>query len=130
MRISDWSSDVCSSDLGTVRTFRKETQDQLEQDLERIARGICDSQGATMTLRYERRYPALVNSEVETGIAAADAARVVGEDKVILGADALMGSEDFAYMLQARPGCYIWIGNGTERLAEHKEESQSHMRFS
>ncbi|HEY9536248.1 MAG TPA: M20 aminoacylase family protein [Kiloniellaceae bacterium] len=99
---------------GTVRTFRKETQDQLEQDLERIARGICDSQGATMTLRYERRYPALVNSEVETGIAAAAAARVVGEDKVILGADALMGSEDFAYMLQARPGCYIWIGNGTD----------------
>src|SRR3546814_3296912 len=83
MRISDWSSDVCSSDLGTVRTFRKETQDQLEQDLERIARGICDSQGATMTLRYERRYPALVNSEVETGIAAAAAARVVGEDKEI-----------------------------------------------
>src|SRR3546814_13348929 len=74
----------------------KETQDQLEQDLERIARGICDSQGATMTLRYERRYPALVNSEVETGIAAAAAARVVGEDKVILGADALLGSEVFA----------------------------------
>src|SRR3546814_14210964 len=48
---------------GTVRTFRKETQDQLEQDLERIARGICDSQGATMTLRYEPRYQALVNRD-------------------------------------------------------------------
>jgi amidohydrolase len=99
---------------GTVRSFRKDTQDRMERDLERIARSICESQGATMTLRYERRYPALVNSEAETGIAAAVAARVVGEDKVVAGAEPLMGSEDFAYMLQARPGCYIWLGNGTE----------------
>jgi hippurate hydrolase len=99
---------------GTVRSFNKQTQDRMERDLERIARGICESQGATMTLRYERRYPALVNTETETGIAAAAAARVVGEDKVMLGADPLMGSEDFAYMLQARPGCYVWLGNGTE----------------
>jgi hippurate hydrolase len=99
---------------GTVRSFNKQTQDRMERDLERIARGICESQGATMTLRYERRYPALVNTEAETGIAAAAAARVVGEDKVMLGADPLMGSEDFAYMLQERPGCYVWLGNGTE----------------
>jgi amidohydrolase len=99
---------------GTVRSFRKDTQDQMERDIARIARGLCDSQGATMTLRYERRYPALVNSEAETATAAAAAARVVGEDKVMKGADPLMGSEDFAYMLQAKPGCYIWLGNGTE----------------
>jgi hippurate hydrolase len=99
---------------GTVRSFNKQTQDRMERDLERIARGICESQGATMTLRYERRYPALVNTEAETGIAAAAAARVVGEDKVMVGADPLMGSEDFAYMLQERPGCYVWLGNGTE----------------
>jgi hippurate hydrolase len=99
---------------GTVRSFNKQTQDRMERDLERIARGICESQGATMTLRYERRYPALVNTEAETDIAAAAAARVVGEDKVMLGADPLMGSEDFAYMLQERPGCYVWLGNGTE----------------
>jgi hippurate hydrolase len=99
---------------GTVRSFNKQTQDRMERDLERIARGICESQGATMTLRYERRYPALVNTQAETGIAAAAAARVVGEDKVMLGADPLMGSEDFAYMLQEKPGCYVWLGNGTE----------------
>jgi len=99
---------------GTVRSFNKQTQDRMERDLERIARGVCESQGATMTLRYERRYPALVNTEAETDIAAAAAARVVGEDKVMLGADPLMGSEDFAYMLEARPGCYVWLGNGTE----------------
>ena len=99
---------------GTVRSFRKDTQDRMEQDIERIARATCEAQGATMTLRYERRYPALVNSAAETEIAAAAAARVVGADKVTLGADPLMGSEDFAYMLQARPGCYIWLGNGSE----------------
>ncbi len=99
---------------GTVRSFRKDTQDRMEQDIERIARATCEAQGATMTLRYERRYPALVNSAAETDIAAAAAARVVGADKVTLGADPLMGSEDFAYMLQARPGCYVWLGNGSE----------------
>ncbi len=99
---------------GTVRTFKKETQVQIESDVERIARTLCESQGATMTLRYERRYPALVNSPAETDIAAAVAAKVVGEDKVVVGAEPLMGSEDFAYMLEKKPGCYIWLGNGTE----------------
>ena len=99
---------------GTVRSFKKETQDQIETDLERIARAICESQGATMTLRYERRYPALVNTESETVIAAATAAKVVGEENVEVGAEPLMGSEDFAYLLEARPGCYIWLGNGVD----------------
>jgi hippurate hydrolase len=99
---------------GTARSFRKETQDRIESDIGRIARALCESQGATMTLRYERRYPALVNSPAETEIAAGVAAKVVGEAKVMLGAEPLMGSEDFAYMLQARPGCYVWLGNGME----------------
>ncbi|MEQ8356474.1 MAG: M20 aminoacylase family protein [Kiloniellaceae bacterium] len=99
---------------GTVRTFDADTQDQIERDIKRMAQSICESQGATMTLRYERRYPALVNTQAETDIAAEVAATVVGEEKVSLGAEPLMGSEDFAYMLQAKPGCYIWLGNGTE----------------
>jgi hippurate hydrolase len=99
---------------GTVRSFRRETQDRVEADIERIAQGIVASQGATMEIRYERRYPALVNTAAETDIAAAVAREVVGEDKVEVGAEALMGSEDFAYMLQEKPGCYIWLGNGTE----------------
>ncbi len=99
---------------GTVRSFKKATQDQMERDIDRMARAICESQGASMTLRYERRYPALVNSEAETAIAGAVAAKVVGEGKVVMGAEPLMGSEDFAYMLEAKPGCYVWLGNGTE----------------
>ena len=65
-----------------------------------------------MEIRYERRYPPLVNSEPETEIAAGIAAEIVGEANVALGAPPLMGSEDFAYMLEERPGCYIWLGNG------------------
>ncbi len=99
---------------GTVRSFKKATQARIEADIERMARAVCESQGATMTLRYERRYPALVNSEAETGIAATVAARVVGADKVVNGAEPLMGSEDFAFMLEEKPGCYVWLGNGEE----------------
>lgn len=99
---------------GTVRTFRKETQNQIEGDIARIGESVCAAQGASMALRYERRYPALVNSEAETDIAAAVAAKVVGAENVEIGAEQLMGSEDFAYMLEEKPGCYIWLGNGTE----------------
>src|SRR3546814_1582470 len=119
----------------TDTLFPYTTRCRSERDLERIARATWEAQGATMTLRYERRYPALVNSEAETGIAAAVAARVVGEDKVTLGAEPLMGSEDFAYMLRAKPGCYVRLGNGTEggpggRSEEHTSELQSLMRNS
>ncbi len=99
---------------GTVRSFRKDTQERIEADIKRIAEGIAASQGASVEMRYERRYPALVNTGRETEIAAAVAAEVVGEDKVEIGAQPLMGSEDFAYMLQEKPGCYIWLGNGAE----------------
>ena len=97
---------------GTARCFKPEVRDLIEAEIEKIARGTCAAHGASMSYRYERRYPALVNSERETEIAAGVAAQVVGEDNVTLGAPPLMGSEDFAYMLEARPGCYIWLGNG------------------
>lgn len=99
---------------GTVRSFKKEIQDQAEADIRRIAQGICEAQGATMSMRYERRYPAVVNTSLETDIAAEVAADVVGETNVEVGAPPLMGSEDFAYMLQEKPGCYIWLGNGAD----------------
>ena len=63
---------------------------------------------------YQRRYPALVNTEKETGISAAVAGEILGANKVETNPEPLMGSEDFAYMLQEKPGCYIWLGNGAE----------------
>lgn len=86
----------------------------LEREIETIARGICTAFGASMDFRYERRYPALVNSEQESLLAAAVAAKVVGKENVNSNAAPKMGSEDFAYMLQESPGCYIWLGNGAE----------------
>ena len=99
---------------GTARSFKAEIGDMIEAEIRRIAEGICQAHGATAEVRYERRYPALVNTEQESDFAAQVAAEVVGAERVEADAEPLMGSEDFAYMLQEKPGCYIWLGNGTE----------------
>ncbi len=99
---------------GTSRTFSKETRDQVESDIERIVDGITAAHGASAKMTYERRYPALVNTAQETDLAARVAAQVVSGDKVTPEWPPLMGSEDFAYMLEAKPGCYIWLGNGAD----------------
>ncbi len=97
---------------GTVRTFKAEVQDRVQRQIEEISRNVAKAFGATIGWRYERRYPATVNSELETEIAARAAGTVAGEGKVNRNPTPAMGSEDFAFMLQARPGCYIWVGNG------------------
>jgi len=97
---------------GTVRTFRKEVQDAAEGAMARVVDGVCAACGATGAMRYERRYPATVNSERETTWSADVADDVVGEQNVDRDPQPCMGGEDFAFMLQQRPGCYIWVGNG------------------
>ncbi len=98
---------------GTTRSFKAEVQDAIEASIRRIAAGIAAAMGASVDMRYERRYPPTVNSPRETEIAAAIAAEVVGEGNVDRELQPTMGSEDFAFMLQAKPGCYVFIGNGT-----------------
>ncbi len=97
---------------GTVRCFRNAIQDRIEQDLRRLGDGLASAHGATMELHYERRYPAVVNSPEESEIAATAAAETVGAENVNPEAELIMGSEDFAFMLQKKPGCYILLGNG------------------
>jgi amidohydrolase len=98
---------------GTVRTFKKPVQDMIERRIEQIARNVAAGFGAEVTKwRYERRYPATVNSEKETELAAQAASALVGLENVNRNPTPAMGSEDFAWMLLKRPGCYIWIGNG------------------
>ena len=97
---------------GTARSFRGEVQDTIEPTIRRIAEGICAAHGATMTLHYERRYPPTLNHPEETAIAAGVAAAIVGEGNVDRDPMPCMGAEDFSFMLQERPGCYIWVGNG------------------
>ena len=97
---------------GSIRTFKKGVREKIISSMESVVKGVASGLGASAELRIKQGYPATINTAREAQKAASAAARVVGETKVILDADPSTGSEDFAYMLQARPGCYIWLGNG------------------
>jgi hippurate hydrolase len=97
---------------GTTRTFRTIIQDTLEPKIKQIIDGVASAFGATAELKYERRYPTTINSVQETEWSAEAACAVVGANNVARDPEPCMGSEDFAFMLQERPGSYIWMGNG------------------
>jgi len=97
---------------GTVRSFRPDIQDLIERRIGEIVTGLASTFDMTATLRYERRYPATINTRTETQHALAAATAVVGADNVDTNPTPSMGSEDFAFMLQAKPGCYVWLGGG------------------
>jgi amidohydrolase len=97
---------------GTVRTFKADVQDMIERRMRSIVAGIAATFEMTASVRYERRYPATVNDEQETKHAIAAATAVVGAANVETDPVPNMGSEDFAFMLQAKPGCYVWLGAG------------------
>ena len=97
---------------GCTRCFSEKVQNQLETQMKDIAENICKAYGAEYEFFYEKRYPPTVNSENEAKLSGQVAIDVVGEEHVRLSPKPAMGSEDFAYMLQEKPGSYIWIGNG------------------
>jgi amidohydrolase len=99
---------------GTTRSFRVEVQDRIEANIRKVAEGVCAAFGATMTMRYERRYPPTINTAAEAEQAARVAADVAGAQNVVRDPTPSMGSEDFAFLLQAKPGAYIWMGNGPD----------------
>ena len=97
---------------GTVRTFKPRVRETIASGIERIAESTAAALGARARVNVEARFPATVNTAAETERAEAAATAVVGGTHVHRDVAPCMGSEDFAYMLQARPGSYIWIGNG------------------
>jgi hippurate hydrolase len=97
---------------GTCRSFRPEVRDLIERRLGELARGIAAAHGATATLDYQRRYPPTVNHAAEAAFAAEVAAEICGADQVTTSYAPGMGAEDFSYMLNARPGAMLWVGNG------------------
>lgn len=97
---------------GTTRALRDEVRDQIEAGVRRVAASIAAAHGVTAAVCYQRRYPATINNPAEAARAAEAAASVVGGDHVDRDPLPSMGAEDFAFMLQQRPGCYAWIGNG------------------
>jgi hippurate hydrolase len=104
---------------GTARSFSKTNRDLIEPAMRRIVNGICAAHEASAEFVFERGYPATVNSQAESAHAASAAERVVGADKVRHDMRPSMGSEDFAYMLEKRPGSYVWIGAGEDRAGLH-----------
>ena len=96
---------------GTVRTFTVELLDLIERRMREIAEHTCAAFGATCTFRFKRNYPPTINHPAEAALAAEVMAQLVGADNV-RPQEPTMGAEDFSFMLQAKPGAYVFIGNG------------------
>jgi amidohydrolase len=97
---------------GTIRTFKPEIQEAVERAIERLCSGIAAANGAQIGVHFDHRYPPTVNSLAEAKFCQQVAAEVFGADKVLTDILPSMGAEDFAYMLNEKPGCYVWLGNG------------------
>ncbi len=98
--------------VGTVRTYRPELQDLVEQRLRTLVESVAAGFGATAVLTYERVYPATINTLPEAHFASDVAASLVGEERVLRNMPPSMGGEDFSFMLQAVPGAYMRVGQG------------------
>ena len=96
---------------GTVRTFTLEVLDMIEARMRQIAEHTCAAQGLTCTFEFLRNYPPTINAAAEAEFAKQVMTDLVGLDQVLVQ-EPTMGAEDFAYMLQAKPGAYCFIGNG------------------
>ncbi len=105
--------------IGTVRTLNEDVRADVEAHMQRVIQSTAEAFGATAVLHYERGYPVTMNHPAQTEFAAHVARLVVGDDKVDTTIDPLMGAEDFAYMLQERPGSYVFIGNGDTPFCHH-----------
>jgi hippurate hydrolase len=97
---------------GTVRTFTLEVLDLIETRLNQIASATAQAFDCSAEVTFSRNYPPTINHEKETAFAIDVMKDLVGEKHVNPRVDPTMGAEDFAYMLQEKPGCYVFIGNG------------------
>jgi hippurate hydrolase len=98
--------------IGTVRTFTTEVLDLVERRMQEMAAGVAAAFNAGIDFSFKRNYPPLVNHAAQTTFAIEAMKAVVGEDNVDANVEPTMGAEDFAFMLQAKPGCYVFLGNG------------------
>lgn len=104
---------------GTVRTLSAATREEAEARIRQVCAGIAAANGAEITVRYQRNYPVVVNHDEETGYAVAVAKEIAGAGNVDGSINPMMGGEDFAYMLQARPGAFVFMGNGDTAGLHH-----------
>ena len=104
---------------GTARSLTPQVRDLLEKRLHEVVEGTAKLYGAKATLTYKRDYPVTRNHERQTAFAAGIAAEVVGRERVDDDVAPVMGAEDFSYMLEARPGAFIFVGNGDSAGLHH-----------
>ena len=104
---------------GTARSLAADVRDLLEKRLHVVVESTAAAHGGKAKLTYKRGYPVLVNHEDQTEFAASIASQIAGSDKVDTSLPPMMGAEDFSYMLNARPGAFIWIGNGDSAGLHH-----------
>jgi hippurate hydrolase len=97
---------------GTVRTFSDVVTAQVEENMRRIAQMTAAAYSAQSHVEFKWNYPPTINHAAQAEFAATVMDDVVGADNVVRGLEPTMGSEDFAFMLKARPGAYVFIGNG------------------
>lgn len=98
--------------IGTVRTFSTGVLDLIERRMQTIAEHTATAFDASVDFRFTRNYPPLINHAKETDFAVTVMKSIVGESQVDDKVEPTMGAEDFAFMLQEKPGCYVFIGNG------------------
>ncbi len=98
--------------IGTVRTFSTEVLDLVERRMRAIAEHTAAAFDAEIEFKFKRNYPPLINHAKEAAFAAGVMREIVGDDNVNAAIEPTMSSEDFAFMLQHKPGCYVFIGNG------------------
>jgi hippurate hydrolase len=104
---------------GTVRCFDGDVRDVIEERFTALCSTIAAAHGAEARITYKRGYPPTVNAEAQTEFAADCAAAVAGADAVDRNTPPIMPAEDFSYMLEARPGAYIFLGNGDTAMCHH-----------
>ncbi|MFN3792853.1 M20 aminoacylase family protein [Massilia sp.] len=98
--------------VGTVRTFSTGVLDLIQRRMEEIATGVAAAFHASVDFGFKRNYPPLINHPEQTAFAVEAMRAVVGADRVDTQVEPTMGAEDFAFMLQEKPGCYVFLGNG------------------
>jgi len=104
---------------GTARAFTPEVRDLLRTRVTEVVEGTARLYGATAKIAYTNGYPVVVNHEEQTAFAASVAREVAGKERVDVAFPPRMAAEDFAFMLNERPGAFIWIGNGDSAGLHH-----------
>ncbi|MBI5123643.1 amidohydrolase [Candidatus Roizmanbacteria bacterium] len=107
---------------GTVRTHKIEVRNKIQIEMEKIIKGICQSYGANYDFKFKHGDRAVINTKKESLLAISAAEKISGKENVLTEPRPIMGSEDFGFYLEKKPGCYAHLGNGLEKGVNHSSK--------